>query len=62
MFPDHDGVDRSWISECEECKSARLAIRIPDDRTELGNVISHAVWLNGKKKKHHTPPDIHQKN
>lgn len=49
MFPDHDRVDRSRILKCEESKAARLAIRVPDDRTsvdfaEFGKVISQALW------------------
>jgi len=48
MLPDHDRVDGGWIFKREECKPARLAIGVPDDRagidfSELGKVISQAL-------------------
>jgi hypothetical protein len=54
MFPDHDSVDRSWVFECEECKSARLAIRIPDDRTCVDHFASRQVKPEEKTKSHAT--------
>ena len=57
MLSDHDRIHRSRIFKCEESKTARLAIGVPDDRAgvdfaELGKVISQALWY---KEKNHTP-------